>query len=289
MTPEMTVNLMMAAIGLMILAVLGWSGMLGARAFNRAPNRSGRLELMDFLNVLGLHILGSGFTGIVQKYIIGSVDFDHADAHTLFVHMVIFQSGMIPCAVYIVIRSSMTVEGGLKGFGLGLNQLWRSPIAAIIGTLVILPLSLAASGITWLIVSLSGGEVPRIAHDILKVIAEPGPDLSRFGLITLAIVAAPVLEELMFRGFLQTAIRHTIPIQNRWFAIILASIFFTSVHLGVGSVFALPTLAVLSLGLGWIYERTGNLWASIGVHALFNASQIALTLLVPVAEGGQTV
>ena len=44
---------------------------------------------------------------------------------------------------------------------------------------------------------------------------------------------------------------------------------------------ALPALFVLSLGLGWLYERTGSLWAVMLMHALFNASQITFTLLMP--------
>jgi hypothetical protein len=131
--------------------------------------------------------------------------------------------------------------------------------------------------------------VPRIAHDVLKVIAEPGSDASRYGLIALAVVVAPILEEVMFRGLLQTAIQHVAQLENRWAAIAFATIFFTLVHMDVASPLALPTLAMLSLGLGWIYERTGNLWASIGVHALFNASQITLTLWASSAEQGQTV
>jgi hypothetical protein len=35
-------------------------------------------------------------------------------------------------------------------------------------------------------------------------------------------------------------------------------------------------LFVLALGLTWIYERTGNLLASIAAHALFNAVNLGL-------------
>ncbi len=39
-------------------------------------------------------------------------------------------------------------------------------------------------------------------------------------------------------------------------------------------------LALLSLGLGALYERTGNLWAAILMHAAFNGVQMILFLTV---------
>ena len=42
-----------------------------------------------------------------------------------------------------------------------------------------------------------------------------------------------------------------------------------------------PTLFTLSLALGYIYERTGNLWAAVSLHAIFNSINLALNLLFP--------
>ena len=39
-----------------------------------------------------------------------------------------------------------------------------------------------------------------------------------------------------------------------------------------------PPLLLLSVGLGFVYERSGNLWMPIVTHALFNAAEIALTI-----------
>jgi membrane protease YdiL (CAAX protease family) len=35
---------------------------------------------------------------------------------------------------------------------------------------------------------------------------------------------------------------------------------------------------LLSLGLGYVYERTGNLWSAIFMHLFFNAAQFTLFL-----------
>jgi membrane protease YdiL (CAAX protease family) len=48
---------------------------------------------------------------------------------------------------------------------------------------------------------------------------------------------------------------------------------FAAVH---GQVAFFPPLFVLAIGLGYLYERTGNLWATICAHSLFNAVQLLL-------------
>jgi len=62
----------------------------------------------------------------------------------------------------------------------------------------------------------------------------------------------------------------------RWWAVIVTSILFALVHQQLAF---LPPLFVLAMGLGYTYERTGNLWACIGIHGLFNATQVAMFLL----------
>ena len=57
--------------------------------------------------------------------------------------------------------------------------------------------------------------------------------------------------------------------------LLAASILFALVH----PLPTFPPIFFLSLCLGYVYERTGNLWASIFIHAIFNGSQIALTML----------
>jgi len=49
----------------------------------------------------------------------------------------------------------------------------------------------------------------------------------------------------------------------------------------VGALVAVPALFVLALALTWLYQKTGNLLASITAHACFNAVNLALLLLLP--------
>lgn len=84
-------------------------------------------------------------------------------------------------------------------------------------------------------------------------------------------VLAPLVEELLFRGFLQNALARHMPF---WAAIILSSFGFALVH---GQPYAIPGLMSLSLAFGYLYHRTGSLRTNIILHMANNA--IALVLL----------
>lgn len=60
-----------------------------------------------------------------------------------------------------------------------------------------------------------------------------------------------------------------------WLAIILTSMAFAAVH----DQWTWPIIFVLSLMIGYAYERTGSLWTAITIHAMFNLSQTLLFLL----------
>jgi uncharacterized protein len=97
-------------------------------------------------------------------------------------------------------------------------------------------------------------------------------------------VLAPIYEEALFRGFALTAWRRTVgPLA----AILRSSLLFVVAHVLfvggdtfreavslaiVGGVVRVP----VALVLGWLFVRTGSLWAPIGLHAAFNGILIIL-------------
>jgi uncharacterized protein len=90
------------------------------------------------------------------------------------------------------------------------------------------------------------------------------------GFVAIA-VAAPVVEELLFRGLLQNALARYLPI---WGAIILSSFLFSLVHL---QPYAIPGLMSLSIAFGYLYHRTGSLRTNIILHMANNALALILT------------
>ena len=89
------------------------------------------------------------------------------------------------------------------------------------------------------------------------------------------VILAPFVEELMFRGFLQTYIRKFFLPKA---AITLSSICFACFHFspeqGLGNITIIGSLFILALFLGFVYERQNSLLASISLHATFNGLSI---------------
>ena len=95
-------------------------------------------------------------------------------------------------------------------------------------------------------------------------------------MITLAIVMAPVSEELVFRAGLFRFLRSRIP---HWLALTGSALIFASLHVnwstleGLSSLLPLMVLAVM---FSLAYERTGHIGTPIVAHALFNLNTIVL-------------
>jgi membrane protease YdiL (CAAX protease family) len=112
-------------------------------------------------------------------------------------------------------------------------------------------------------------------------------------LITAAIVA-PVSEEILFRGFSVTAWERAIGPTR---AIVRASLLFALAHVietRAGSFPEALGLIVVGAGsrlpvafaLGWIFVRRRSIWASIGLHATFNATLVIVADLAVRSGGG---
>lgn len=85
------------------------------------------------------------------------------------------------------------------------------------------------------------------------------------------VVLAPLIEETLFRGFLQSYIRQHLGSKQ---AILITSVCFSLFHYaagqGLGNISIITSLFILSLFLGFLYEKQGSLLASITLHASFN-------------------
>lgn len=99
------------------------------------------------------------------------------------------------------------------------------------------------------------------------------------------VVLPPLVEEILFRGFLYTQLRRAF---NVLWAAILISLLFGAAHLQVGSgnpllwVAAVDTF-ILSLVLVYLREKTGSIWAGVGVHALKNFVAFIILFVLKIA------
>jgi membrane protease YdiL (CAAX protease family) len=106
-----------------------------------------------------------------------------------------------------------------------------------------------------------------------------GAPAEQAAFVIAAAVAAPLCEEVAFRGHLAAAFhsRH-----RPATAIGASAVLFALLHLDP---LRAPALLVLGVVYGWLAWRTGSLWTSILAHATNNAIASALFLASPSTEG----
>ncbi|MEL6469602.1 MAG: type II CAAX endopeptidase family protein [Cyanobacteria bacterium J06623_4] len=144
------------------------------------------------------------------------------------------------------------------------NLSGRWPVWGFGGYLVALPLMLAVSLLNQQIWQGQGGNNP-----ILQLVLEEQDPIALAMFLFTAAVAAPIFEEILFRGFLLPSLTRYF---STWGAIGLSSLIFAVAHLSFSEV--LP-LAVLGAILGFVYVRSQNLMTSILLHSTWNSITMA--------------
>jgi membrane protease YdiL (CAAX protease family) len=88
----------------------------------------------------------------------------------------------------------------------------------------------------------------------------------------LTCVVAPISEEILFRGFIFTALRSW---RGMFPAAVITGVLFGAVHAGSAPVLDLVPLAVLGFGLCLLYRYSGSLYPCIAAHSLNNSIAFA--------------
>jgi membrane protease YdiL (CAAX protease family) len=83
-----------------------------------------------------------------------------------------------------------------------------------------------------------------------------------------ASVAAPIFEEIMFRGFLLPSLTRYLPV---WGAVLVSAFIFAIAHLSLSEILPLATLGII---LGFVYSKSRNLLSSILIHSLWNGGTL---------------
>jgi membrane protease YdiL (CAAX protease family) len=157
---------------------------------------------------------------------------------------------------------------GLSAYTLSAAALWAMTQREQEGAVPQLRLKLAPLGLA--LGALSGGFAwlyLKLAAPALETAARPQTSGVELGLAALAIVvAAPLVEERFFRGWLQPALESALGARGRW-APVLSALAFAVAHP------AHSFLPVLALGLlnGFALQRFRSLSACVVAHALHNA------------------
>lgn len=131
------------------------------------------------------------------------------------------------------------------------------------GYLVAIPLVLIVSLINQQIWQGQGGSNP-----LLFLALQSQDQVALIIFFITASVAAPIFEEIMFRGFLLPSITRYLSVSS---AIVISGFIFAIAHLSLSEVLPLATLGMI---LGFVYTRSRNLLAPMLLHCLWNSGTL---------------
>ena len=92
------------------------------------------------------------------------------------------------------------------------------------------------------------------------------------------VVGAPLAEELVFRGIIQSRLERSLP---AWIAVVLQAVLFGLIH---GTPVQIGYAFIMGLLFGLLRWRTGSILSTLAAHAAFNAMNDPLGLLGDFAE-----
>jgi membrane protease YdiL (CAAX protease family) len=137
------------------------------------------------------------------------------------------------------------------------------------------PLFYLAAVLLGLALPIAGGWLTRWVahgHEVTQDVKQIGGAASMALRIPMALVVVslgPLVEELLFRGALLSALLRRV---GAGWAVAVSSLLFACVHLpDLGFLwYAVPNLALLAAGLAWLRLRSGSLWPAVVAHGVNN-------------------
>lgn len=280
-TEIVTADRLICAAGLLLLARWLLTTSLGRKALADSPPR--RNNMPPYVPLIPLFIWFGPVP--LASLIARELLHDVPAWKGAFLDNCIFGIGAIVTMGVILVLARIYFARRLKGFGLNVRTIARDFAAAFVNLLTVWPLVMAAMIATIFLVEFFTSQKYQMErHQELNLIVEHPQLPLRILIIVVAVILAPVLEELLFRGLFQTTIRSLfeiksglrhVPSSRIWLAIVISSFLFTLMHANPGH---WPALFMLGIGMGYAYEKSGSLLQPIFIHALFNATTIVATL-----------
>jgi membrane protease YdiL (CAAX protease family) len=213
-------------------------------------------------------LLISGVLNVVQKYILTAWSFNF---------VMLLQTTLIDLAcLVLMIKQIKNQKGGWAslGFRIPENGFLKEVLYGFLGYCCVFPIFIVTLGVLLIIVSLTGYE-PE-AHPLVNIFLEEetrSPWVVYYS-VFLAIIIAPILEEVFFRGFCYNIFK------KEWgvtLALMLSSSLFALIH---QNIFAFLPIFALGFALAYLYEVRRSLVASVTMHIIHNSLFIAYFFIV---------
>jgi membrane protease YdiL (CAAX protease family) len=190
--------------GIILLAIWLLKTSLGARALaDSVPRRNNMPLYLPFIPLF-IWFVAVSLVILIANKLAG----DLQNWQSEFLDNLILCIGGLTTAVVIILLARNHFARRLKGFGLNVKTIHKDFFAAFVNLLTIWPLMMAAMILTIAFGKLFWGQEYQIQqHQELELIMEYSQLPLRILIIVVAVVIAPVLEEMLFRGLFQTIIR----------------------------------------------------------------------------------
>ena len=262
--------LVMSLAGVVLLAAWLIKTDWGTKSLIGAEYRRNSMpDYLPFAVIFGWLILTAVSSNLLKKFVS-----DYAG----WQQKLITYSGFIVIEIIVIILilklAKQYFENGLRGFGLRARKIFPDIATAAAIFIVVWPLVLvllfAVLQIGKMIV---GPEFQIERNEGLSVILENDQLSLRILMVFFTVVVTPIFEELVFRGLLQSYLRNLN--YGPWHSIFIASIMFSVLHPSMH----LPAIFVLSVAMGYAYEKSGSLLRPIFIHFLFNGLTIAFAFM----------
>ena len=200
--------------------------------------------------------------GLIEAGIVAAFDPDLDSLAATLTIQTLLAATMIGVAVVAVSARTRVESPGLLGL--------RRPRGAF------LKATGAAYGAYFVAALVIAATIQPEQEDITRQL---GADEGVFGSLAagfLIVVAAPLSEEVFFRGFMFGSLRRMLPFAVA--AVIPSAIWGVFHYTGPESWGVVLQLTIFGLALSWLYERTGSLWPPIALHVFNNALAFAILM-----------
>jgi len=271
---------------LLTLAVYGGLGIIGAvivllaiirRGFYVQPPPPVRppmlvpWEPLDAIEAVGVLYFGMAVMGVGSGLLLSQTPLHHAPASVRVILTGIQYLLFTGVALAVLWhRIKAPVQRRWRVLGLRTQEMARL-LANGIGGYGVLVVALVAMSYMF-----SGGQIfgslpfAQAGERLVSSATSPG---ARILLFVLICVIAPILEEMIFRGFVYPGLRRRMPVTS---AVLASALLFALMHNNLDALF---TISVIGITLAVLYERTRSLVPCIVCHALNNTLVFFLLLL----------
>lgn len=168
-------------------------------------------------------------------------------------------------------------EGRRRPFAQTVGFRWPTNMTPSLSIMLCCLLALVLLGIGWAVTTLWGGQKTQLDLIVESSMA------ARFVIAVAAVATAPLVEELVYRGVLYSALERAAGVAV---SVIVVSLLFAVVHVAQYSnnISVITVITLLSFTLTLVRAYTGSVIPPFIVHLVFNGIQSLILVLAPFIE-----